>query len=84
MLAKWGSEEQKKKRNLSSQFLKTIICDQQYSNSVNEWENKKASCLAKCLTVKLKSAPSGFPQLIASFLIVKDIRTVDPIIREMF
>ena len=40
--------------------------------------------MAKCLIVKLKRAPSGFPQLIASFLIVKDIRTVDPIIREMF
>ena len=34
------------KKNLSSQVLKTIICDQQGSNSVNKWENKKASCVA--------------------------------------
>lgn len=48
------------KKNLSSQVLKTIICNHQGSNSVSEWENKKASCLAIHLTVKLKSAPMVF------------------------
>ena len=43
-IVNWMSLRRTKKINLSSQVLKTIICNHQGSNSVSEWENKKASC----------------------------------------